>query len=145
MVIFICEARGAKDLHTAKGARSLTHLNAPMISLWVRTGSLDWPREGNKGARRGAVQKLFVRRSPKAAMVVLLRGASAALSALSGTAQPVDSDDFGETIARFPAAGASSSQSGGAQSIFSLHRRTLMARSQRRAGDHCGRRTTSSN
>jgi len=59
MVIFICEARGAKDLHTAKGARSLTHLNAPMISLWVRTGSLDWPREGNKGARRGAVQKRF--------------------------------------------------------------------------------------
>ena len=49
MVIFICEARGAKDLHTAKGARSLTHLNAPMISLWVRTGSLDWPRERNKG------------------------------------------------------------------------------------------------
>ena len=84
MVIFICEARGAKDLHTAKGARSLTHLNAPMSSLWVRTGSLDWPREGNKGARRGAVQKLYVRRSPKAAMVVLLRGASAALSGSAG-------------------------------------------------------------
>ena len=84
MVIFICEARGAKDLHTAKGARSLTHLSAPMSSLWVRTGSLDWPREGNKGARRGAVQKLFVPRSPKAAMVVLLRGASAALSGSAG-------------------------------------------------------------
>ena len=41
--------------------------------------------------------------------------------------QPVDSDYFGETIARFPAAGASSSQSGGAQSSFSLHRSALMA------------------
>ena len=40
------------------------------------------------------------------------------------------SDDFGETIARFPEAGASSSQSGGAQSSFSLHRRALMARAQ---------------
>eukprot|EP00964_Phaeocystis_antarctica_P030602 scaffold17303_cov39-Phaeocystis_antarctica.AAC.1 len=56
--------------------------------------------------------------------------------------QPVDSDDFGETIARFPAVGASSSQSGGAQSSFSLHRRALMAWAQRPAGEHCGRRMT---
>ena len=55
------------------------------------------------------------------------------------------SDDFGETIARFPEAGASSSQSGGAQSSLVLHRRALMARSQRRAREHCGRRMTSSN
>eukprot|EP00964_Phaeocystis_antarctica_P115005 scaffold78962_cov42-Phaeocystis_antarctica.AAC.1 len=48
--------------------------------------------------------------------------------------QSVDSDDFGETIARFPAAGASSSQSGGAQSSCSLHRRALMARAQRKDG-----------
>eukprot|EP00964_Phaeocystis_antarctica_P121434 scaffold85094_cov38-Phaeocystis_antarctica.AAC.1 len=59
--------------------------------------------------------------------------------------QPVDSDDFGETIASFPAVGASSSQSGGAQSSFSLHRRSLMAWAQQPAGEHCGRRMTSSN
>ena len=55
------------------------------------------------------------------------------------------SDDFGETIARFPEAGASSSQSGGAQSSLVLHRRALMARSRRCAREHCGRRMTSSN
>ena len=38
-----------------------------------------------------------------------------------------------------------SSQSGGAQSSLVLHRRALMARSQRRAREHCGRRMTSSN
>ena len=37
-------------------------------------------------------------------------------------------DDFGVTIARCPAAGASSSQSGGTQSSFSLHQSALMAR-----------------
>ena len=43
---------------------------------------------------------------------------------------------------RFPAsaercAGASSSQNGGAQPSFSLHRSALMAQAQRRAGEHC--------
>ena len=51
--------------------------------------------------------------------------------------QSVDSDDFGETIARFaaPAERTFLEWRGAAE----MHRSALMARAQRLAGEHCGR------
>ena len=53
--------------------------------------------------------------------------------------QSVDSDDFGETIARFAApAERSFLERRGADASKSI----VMTRAQRLAGEHCGRRTT---
>ena len=54
----------------------------------------------------------------------------------------VESDDFGETIARFaaPAERSFMEQRGAAE--LQMRRSALMTRAQRLAGEHCGRRTT---
>jgi hypothetical protein len=53
-----------------------------------------------------------------------------------------DSDDFGETIARFAAPAERSFLEWRGAAELQMHRGALMARAQRLAGEHCGRRTT---
>jgi hypothetical protein len=56
--------------------------------------------------------------------------------------QPVDSDDFGETIARFAAPAERPFLEWRGAAELQMHRSALMARAQRLAGEHCGRCTT---
>ena len=56
--------------------------------------------------------------------------------------QSVDSDDFGETIARFAAPAERPFLEWRGAAELQMHRGALMARAQRLAGEHCGRRTT---
>jgi hypothetical protein len=56
--------------------------------------------------------------------------------------QPVDSDDFGETIARFAAPAERSFLERRGAAKLQMRRRALMIRAQRLVGEHCGRRTT---
>ena len=55
---------------------------------------------------------------------------------------PVDSDDFGETIARFAAPAERSFLERRGAAELQMRRSALMTRAQRLAGEHCGRRTT---